>query len=259
MRFTLLSTIFLSTPLYAFDGKININYEATFLGLTVATGEVRSTFINSQFKTAINARSGGIGKLFAGGSMTVQTSGTLIKDRLLTKSYATQIQNKKENPSIKFDVIGDKVSNLVKLPVKEPNPTVVPLTDAHLRNILDPSSATVLVINGTAPLLSPASCNTKTQSVFDGTIRYDLTFAYDRTEQVETEGYKGEAIKCRVKLNNIAGYRTDKPIAKDNEKVPVYVWLVPVNNTRMMMPYKIQVQTKYGKGEMVAAKMDIGY
>ena len=259
MRYILLATSILSTSAYAYDGKINIDYEATFLGLTVATGEVSSIFVNDQFKTSINARSGGIGKLFAGGSMAVQTSGSLTQDRLSTKSYSTQVQNKKENPTIKYDVIGGKVSNIVLTPVKEPNPSIVPLTEAHLRNVIDPSSGTVLVIGGTAPLLSAASCNTKTQPVFDGAIRYDITFVYDRTEKVETEGYKGEAIKCRVKLNNIAGYRTDKPIAKDNEKVPVYVWLVPVNNTRMMVPYKIEVQTKFGKGVMTAERMEIGY
>jgi hypothetical protein len=257
MRSLSLLSAVIATQAFAFDGKINIDYTASFLGLTVANGTVRASFSDDDYTSNVNASSGGIGKMFSGGSMSVKTAGTLTSTRLQTSNFALSYRAK-ENGSVNYSVSGGRVTGLTILPEKDPNPSIVKITDAHLRGVIDPSSATVLVVSGNAPLLSAASCS-KVQPVFDGRLRYNLSFSYVGTEPVETNGYSGQAIKCRVQMNMIAGYRTDKPIAKDNERVPVYAWLVPVANSRMMVPYKIEVQTKFGRGTMIATKMEIGH
>jgi hypothetical protein len=240
------------------ERKLEIDYSATFLGLTVGEGQVRSTLNGNKYSTITHAKASGIGSAFAGGSANVTARGEIGKSRLHGASYAYEAKGKEGLTTYKLELVKDTVKSSVFNPDRPPNGTIIPLTDEHKRNIFDPVAATTIIVPEGLPMLSEAGCG-KTQQVFDGKLRYDMTLNFQGKEKIDIEGYKGEVVKCRLQLNMIAGYRTDKPIAKENEKVPVYVWLMPVNQSRLMVIYKVELNTKYGLGKLTAARVNLGY
>jgi Protein of unknown function (DUF3108) len=248
----------LSTSAFAQDRKLEIDYTATFLGLPVGEGQVRSTINGTKYNTTTNAKASGIGSVFAGGYANVVARGDIGKSRLHGTFYSYEAKGKEGLNSFKMELVKDSVKSAIFTPEKPQIGEIVPLKDEHKRNIFDPIAATTVVVQEGQTMLSQAGCG-NTQQVFDGKLRYDITLTYMANEKVEIDGYKGEVVKCKLQMTAIAGYRTDKPIMKENEKVPVFVWLMPVNNSRLMLIYKVQLNTKFGLGVMTAQRVNLGY
>ena len=81
----------------------------------------------------------------------------------------------------------------------------VPITAAHLQNVVDPLSAIVLLSQ--ARLNRGEACN-KRLPIFDGKIRYDLVLSPKGTRNVGSAGnLRGTAYVCSVRFVPIAGHK----------------------------------------------------
>jgi hypothetical protein len=132
----------------------------------------------------------------------------------------------------------------------------VPVTRAHLQNVVDPLSAVVLL--ATPRDKTTEVCNRRLP-IFDGKQRYDLVLSYKRTKKVSTEeGYNGPAYVCKVKFLPIAGHKQGDPdnnYAARNDGMEV--WMVPVSRTSLYVPYYIQIPTQAGTATLTYVKIDV--
>ncbi len=85
------------------------------------------------------------------------------------------------------------------------HPERVPVTDAHRRNVLDPMTGSLLRVQGNGNLMVPETCK-QHAGIFDGRMRYDLTLAFKRIEQVKVPGYAGPALVCAIYFAPLAGH-----------------------------------------------------
>jgi hypothetical protein len=103
-------------------------------------------------------------------------------------------------------------------------------------------------------------CN-QTVPVFDGMQRFDLVVTPKRVVKVQRAapgGYAGPAVICAVKFIPIAGYQPDNPgirlMSQSNE---IEVWLIPVRNTNMYVPYRIVLPTPVGYGSAMVTSIQV--
>jgi hypothetical protein len=131
----------------------------------------------------------------------------------------------------------------------------VPVLPQHLRSVLDPLSAILVRMPGGEPLVSEKACN-RSIPVFSGWHRFDIVLSYRATREVRTEqGYAGPVIVCEARYRPIAGHRP-KASLKRTEDARIEIWLAPVEGTRVLLPYRAEVDTVLGRGVLQARRFE---
>jgi hypothetical protein len=101
----------------------------------------------------------------------------------------------------------------------------------------------------------PETCKQHTP-VFDGRMRYDLTFAFKRIEQVKVPGYQGPALVCAIYFAPLAGYVPDRAAIKYLiDQRDMETWIVPIAGTRVMVPVRVVIPTPLGQGVLQATQL----
>ena len=152
------------------------------------------------------------------------------------------------------------VTSVSMFPGKRPNPRTIPVTQDQLEGVLDPMSGAFLSAHSENPNGDLNVCN-QTLPVFDGMQRFDLVITPKRAVNVQRAtpgGYAGPAVICAVKFIPIAGYQPDNPgiklMSQTNE---IEVWLIPVRNTKMYVPYRIVLPTPIGYGSALVTSIQV--
>jgi hypothetical protein len=147
------------------------------------------------------------------------------------------------------------VKDLSVDPPTIPNPERIPLTDAHRRGVVDPMSAGLMRVAGNGDPVSPEACR-RTIPVFDGRMRFDLQLSFKRIEKVQAQkGYQGPVAVCSVQFVPLAGHVPDRPAIKYlMAQRDMEMWLAPIPGTRIVVPYRISLQTPLGQGVLEATQ-----
>jgi len=127
------------------------------------------------------------------------------------------------------------------------------VSDADRRAVFDPMTSMLNRVAGSGDPVSPEACNRKV-AVFDGRVRYDLHSDYKRMEAVKAEkGYQGPVAVCSVYFTPISGYVPNRPAIKYLVELrDVEVWLAPIANTRVLVPFRFSMPTPLGTGLLQA-------
>jgi hypothetical protein len=102
-------------------------------------------------------------------------------------------------------------------------------------------------VAGSGDMISPENCN-RTIPVFDGVQRFDVTLTHAETVAVNDprKGYVGFALVCRARYAPVAGHRPLPATEYMANNRDMSVWLVPVEGSRTLVPYRIQIKTQIG-------------
>jgi hypothetical protein len=110
-------------------------------------------------------------------------------------------------------------------------------------------------VPGGEPLVSDKACN-RSIPVFSGWHRFDIMLSYRGTREVRTEqGYAGPVVVCEARYRPIAGHRPKASI-KRTEEARIEIWLAPVEGTRVLLPYRAEVDTVLGRGVLQARRFE---
>ena len=83
----------------------------------------------------------------------------------------------------------------------------------------------------------------QTLPIFDGRRRYDLVFHDGVATSIESQTYRGPALRCRMDVVRIAGF-SHKPFFPPPEKTPeVFVWLAQVREDVPLIPVRITIDS----------------
>jgi hypothetical protein len=151
------------------------------------------------------------------------------------------------------------VQDIIINPPQHPGARNVPITAAHLQNVLDPLSAVVLLSQARQSRHSGDACN-KRLPIFDGKTRYDLVLSPKGTRSIGTTGkLRGIAYVCSVRYVPLGGHRLGKQGENDyaTGNTGIEVWLVPVPEAGLLVPYYVHVPTPAGTASMVTSKFDV--
>jgi hypothetical protein len=237
------------------QGKLEAQYNATLAGLPIGKGTWIVDISDNQYTAAASGQTSGILRVFAGGSATGAAHGTIVAGQPVAANFATTIKINKKTDEVRVTLNGGSVKDFKVEPPPDENPERIPVTDAHRVGVTDPMTASLNRVPGNGDVRVPAACDRKI-AIFDGRLRYDLQLAYKRMDTVESKkGYSGPVVVCSVAFSPIAGFIPSRYAIKYLAKAKdIEIWLAPIAGTRMMVPYRAQIQTPLGLGVVEATQ-----
>ena len=248
---------FFPVPLSAADGiKLEATYSIVVSGITVGHAQAVATFTPDGYTASIDGSTSGIARLVSDATAKLAGSGRIVADRLLPASYILDTSENGDASHVSMALRGGAITNLTAVPPLKPKPDRIPVTSNHKRNILDPLSAFLVRRSGGGPP-TPDICN-RTIKVFDGWQRYDIALSYKATRKVagRGEGFTGEVFVCTARYVPVAGHRT-KQVQSLTENKRMEVWLAPLSDSPMMVPYKIIIGTGAGDLGVTATRFKV--
>lgn len=243
-----------ATPASA-QAKLDAKYKATLAGVPIGEGTWIVDIGEKEYTAAVSGMTTGLLKILSGGKGTGSVHGAVAGGQFAPGSYAASINTHKKTEEIRVTLNGGKVKEYRIEPPQEPNDERVPITEAHRHGVTDPMTGALARMAGTGDMRVPEACQRKV-AVFDGRMRYDLQLAFKRMDNVQTKkGYSGPVVVCSIYFTPVAGHVPDRYAVKYLTKArDAEVWLAPVTGTRVMVPYRLQMETPLGMGIVEATQ-----
>jgi Protein of unknown function (DUF3108) len=237
------------------QGKLDARYSATLAGVQIGKGAWVIEIGDDQFTAAASGMTTGLLRVFATGQGSGASRGVVRGDNLLPTTFVSNVNNDKRVEELRIVLSSGTVKDLSVDPPTVPNPDRIPLTDAHRRGVVDPMSAGLMRVPGNGDPVSPEACR-RTIPVFDGRMRFDLQLSFKRFEKVQAQkGYQGTVAVCGVQFVPLAGHVPDRPAVKYlMAQRDMEMWLAPIAGTRIVVPYRISLQTPLGQGVLEATQ-----
>jgi hypothetical protein len=237
------------------QGRLDARYAVTLAGVPVGKGAWVIDIAENQFTAAASGATAGLLRVFASGQGSGASRGLIVSGTPVPASFAASITSDKKTEEIRMTLGAGDVKDFAISPEVPVDPERVPVTEAHFHGVSDPMTGSLIRVPGTGNPLTPQAC-ARTTPIFDGRMRYNLQFAYKRMDQVKADkGYEGPVVVCAVYFIPIAGFIPHRASVKYlAAQRDMEVWLAPVANTRVLVPYRISIPTPIGVGVMQATQ-----
>jgi hypothetical protein len=122
----------------------------------------------------------------------------------------------------------------------------VPVTEENKRGVVDPSSALIMSVPSGKPTVGPAACN-RTLRIFNGTVRFDLSFDFIRTDEIVAPAYRGPVSVCSVRFRPIAGHKSSAAMVHSMEaNRKIEVRLAPVMKSQLVVLVALTIPLRIG-------------
>jgi hypothetical protein len=157
--------------------------------------------------------------------------------------------------STKLDFDNGAVTEIRHSPPAVKKPGTVPLRDQHLKGVLDPLSAVMVMARAT----NPNPCDRRLP-IFDGKERFDLVLSYKGQMKVSEQQPSGQPViahVCRVKYHPIAGHKVDTESSFMATTDDIEVSLRPIPSANVLIPYQITIPTVIGQATLVSKRVEI--
>ena len=224
---------------------LTASYTISIAGVTVGRADVRSRFTDNGYAAAINGSTYGISRMVSDARAVLAGSGKISGARVAPVSYNLETSESGFETHVSMSMRGGSVVGLDAVPSLIEAADRVPLTARHKNNILDPVGAFVVALDRPGEPDGRRVCN-RTVKVFDGWQRFDIRLAYRETKAVNGS-YSGDVIVCSARYVPIAGHRPSRESVEymaNNKRLEI--WMVPIDGTRLLVPYRILIGTKIG-------------
>jgi hypothetical protein len=239
------------------QARLDARYVVTLAGITLGEGSWLVDVTDDKFSAEAKGSTSGLARFFSSGQGTTASRGAIKNGQLVPANYAIYVKWGKRFEDLRMKISDGAVKELTILPPMVEHPDRIRVTDAHKRNVLDPMTGSLLRVQGKGDLMAPEVCK-QHAPIFDGRMRYDLTLAYKRIEQVKTAGYSGPALVCAIYFAPLAGYVPDRSAVKYLiEQRDMETWLVPIAGTRVLVPFKVVIPTPVGQGVLQATQLAV--
>src|SRR5436190_4252335 len=229
-------------------------YDINFNGFNVGTFEFQSRAEQQSYTLLGNARLSVLLGAFTWDGET-RSFGLFVKQEPKPASFTFDFKSNLRAGSTKLGFANGAVTDIAHLPPEPPKPDTIPVRQQHLKGVVDPLSAIMVLSRGS--IASP--CDRRIP-IFDGKERFDLLFSYKgemRVVEQAPSGQPGVAHVCRVKYLPIAGHKVDSEtsfMAASNE---IEVALRPVPSANVLIPYQINIPTIAGSATIVSKRVEI--
>jgi len=236
---------------------MHANYRVSLIGLPIGAAVADGAVADNHYKVDLHVRLTGLAALVSNLRMALASSGAYQGGAILPSGYATIASNSKETRTLRMAMSEGTVRQVETSPYWDDshNPERVQLTDAHKRDIIDPLSAFIMPVPPGASPVGPDACNRRVP-VFDGYTRFDVTLSYVGVKQVKTNGYAGPVTICSARYVPIAGHKpSNKATQFMAENTDMSVWLAPVPNLGIVVPYRVSLMTMAGTAVIEASEL----
>jgi Protein of unknown function (DUF3108) len=232
--------------------EFRARYTVSLIGFRIGEVAATGTLGTGAYRINLNAKLTGVAAMISDVKLALTSSGSVRKDRFAPSSYATTSANSQGVRSVRMSLDAGNVKSVEIFPPFEEKPDRVPVSEAHKRNIVDPTSALIMSVPEGAPLVGPAACD-RTIKIYDGYVRFNVTLHYVGLKEVAIEGYSGPVSVCAARYTPIAGYSRESKSAKFMaENKDIEAWLAPIPRAHVVVPLHVRLMTVAGEAEIEA-------
>jgi uncharacterized protein DUF3108 len=238
----------------SWPASVRAVYDVNFNGFNVGTLEFQSEAEQQSYTLLTNTRLSILLGAFTFDGQT-RSFGLLVNQAPKPAAFTFDFRSNMRAGSTKIGFSNGSVTNVTNLPPPALNPNTIPLREQHLKGVLDPLSAIMVVSRSS----SGQPCDRRVP-IFDGKERFDLIFSYKREMRVSEQQPSGQpdvAYVCRVKYLPIAGHKADPETQFMATNDAIEVALRPVPSANMLVPYQISIPTLAGVASIVSKRIDI--
>jgi hypothetical protein len=228
-------------------------YDINFNGFNVGTFEFQSQAERQSYTLFGNAKLSVLLGAFSWDAET-RSFGLIVNQAPKPASFSFDFKSSLRTGSTKLGFANGAVSDISHLPPEMPRPDTVPLREQHLKGVVDPLSAIMMLARASA---NP--CDRRIP-IFDGKERFDLVFSYKGERKVVEQapsGQPGLAYVCRVRYLPIAGHKIDTETSHMAANNDIEVALRPVPSANVLIPYQVSIPTMAGSATIVSKRVEI--
>lgn len=234
--------------------NIRAAYDVSFNGFTVGTFEFSAQSEDESYSFFGNAK---LTLLLGAFNWTGETRsfGLIENNAPKPAAFSFDFWANAKTGSTKVDFDNGKVADIKHSPPALPKPGVVPLREQHLKGVIDPLSAIMVV----ARVSNPNPCERRLP-IFDGKERFDLVMTYKgqmKVSEQQPSGQPAMAHVCKVKYHPIAGHKVDAEHSYVATTDGIELALRPVPSANVMVPYQITIPTLFGYATIVSRRVEI--
>jgi hypothetical protein len=229
-------------------------FDVNFNGFNVGSFEFQSHSEEESYSLVGNAQL----SLLLGAITWVGETRTfgLIADRVpKPAAFTFDFKSSAKSGSTKLGFDNGMVTSIAHVPPPPPKADIVPVRQQHLKGVLDPLSAIMVVAR--SPATSP--CNRKL-AIFDGKERFDLVLTYKgqiKVSEQQPSGQPGMAYVCRVKYHPVAGHKIDAENSHLATTDGIEVILRPIPSANVLVPYQVTIPTILGYATLNSKRIEI--
>jgi hypothetical protein len=239
---------------YAWPATVRALYEVNFNGFTVGTFEFVSQSEEQSYSLTGNAQ---LSLLLGAFTWIGETRafGLIANQTPSPAAFSFDFRANTKTGSTKIDFANGAVLDVRHSPPATAKPDIVPLRAQHLKGVLDPLSAVMVV----ARYANPDPCDHRLP-IFDGKERFDLLLSYKGQVKVNEQQPSGQpaiAHVCRVKYQPIAGHKVDAESSYLATTDAIEVSLRPIPSANVLIPYQITIPTLIGYATIVSKRVEI--
>jgi hypothetical protein len=229
-----------------------LDYKIYIGGLEALSSTVTIGADAAHYNIGIKAvTAGAIGRMMPW-SVNIGSKGNISGDVLQPVEHAqtNNFQGKDRSVVLRYDGHGGFIERKVVPEAQEDQRDEVPADQT--RNTLDIVSG---LMAGLRAVDRTGSCNSRVP-IFDGRRRFDLVYSDDGHETLESSGvavYAGDALKCTVKVEPLAGYWKKnqkkfftRKVNGEDQVVPVEVYIARVGTAKVEVPVRIESASPFG-------------
>lgn len=240
------------------DSKIRAVYNINFNGLNIGEFKLDADILNQEYTLVADARISLLAGLLFDWHGITKSSGQVEKKGPSPRVYSFGYKTSDKSERINLEFAENSVREIAISPPQKNSAMRVPLTRQHMRNVVDPLSALILLTNVGTKKSGKEVCNQRLP-IFDGKARYDLVLSYKKTKQVDGGiHYRGRAFVCKVKFVPIAGHRPgndDSDFAASNDGIEL--WMIPISKAELYVPYYIYLPTPVGNATLTSSEFTV--
>lgn len=229
-------------------------YDINFNGFNVGTFEFQSQAERQSYTLLGNAKLSVLLGAFSWDAET-RSFGLIVNQAPKPASFTFDFKSSLRAGSTKLGFANGAVTDISHLPPEMPKPDTIPVREQHLKGVVDPLSAIMVLSRA-----SGANPCDRRIPIFDGKERFDLVFSYKGERKVVEQapsGQPGVAHVCRVRYLPIAGHKVDSETSYMAASNEIEVALRPVPSANVFIPYHVNIPTMAGSATIVSKRVEI--
>ena len=239
----------------AWPAKVTAIYAITFNGLEFGKFVFKSDTTAAKYTIAGDAKLSAMFGAFSWRGLT-KSVGAVSAGKPTPAAYAFSFDGGEKKGRVDMFFKANAVDTVKVVPPPKPGKKLVEVTKAHLQGVLDPLSAIMaLSVAPSGKVAGVNPCQRPPLAIFDGKQRFNLTLSSKRREIVKSSDgtTKSVAFVCGVKYEPISGYSpTNSETKYMASNSGIEIWMVPVPQARIFVPYEIIIPTWAGEAVLTS-------
>ena len=230
-------------------------YDINFNGFNVGSFEFHSQAERQSYTLLGNAKLSVLLGAFSWDAET-RSFGLLVNQSPKPASFTFDYKSSLRNGSTKLGFANGAVTDISHLPPEMPRPDTVPLREQHLKGVVDPLSAIMMLARGS----SANPCDRRIP-IFDGKERFDLVFSYKGERKVVEQAAQRSAQRRPCLPRALPADRRPQGRQRDElhggQQRHRDCMLRPVPSANVLIPYQVSIPTMAGSATIVSKRVEI--